>query len=71
MTLQSNILVYPNLLSLIRNLEEAGPVPPFASSVAAGFAGAVAAAASHTFDTAKSRSECIVVPKVWVCPYFN
>ncbi|CAD6260222.1 unnamed protein product [Miscanthus lutarioriparius] len=46
-----------------RNLEEAGPVPPFASSFAAGFAGAVAAAASHTFDTAKSRSECTVVPK--------
>ncbi|OEL36499.1 hypothetical protein BAE44_0002480 [Dichanthelium oligosanthes] len=46
-----------------RNIEEAGPVHPFASSVAAGFAGAVAAAASHTFDTAKSRSECTVVPK--------
>uniref|UniRef100_A0A804RKQ5 Mitochondrial carrier protein n=2 Tax=Zea mays TaxID=4577 RepID=A0A804RKQ5_MAIZE len=46
-----------------RNLEAAGPVPPFASSVAAGFAGAIAAAASHTFDTAKSRSECTVVPK--------
>ncbi|RLM73407.1 uncharacterized protein C2845_PM15G15200 [Panicum miliaceum] len=46
-----------------RNIEEAGPVHPFASSVAAGFAGAVAVAASHTFDTAKSRSECTVVPK--------
>lgn len=50
-------------MPLFRNLEEAGPVPPFASSVAAGFAGVVAAAASHTFDTAKSRSECTVVPK--------
>lgn len=46
-----------------RKLEEASPVHPFASSVAAGFSGAVAAAASHTFDTAKSRSECTVVPK--------
>ncbi|KAL6652342.1 hypothetical protein ACP70R_011267 [Stipagrostis hirtigluma subsp. patula] len=46
-----------------RQLEEAGPLHPFASSVAAGFSGVVAAAASHTFDTAKSRSECTVVPK--------
>ncbi|CAL5069015.1 unnamed protein product [Urochloa decumbens] len=46
-----------------RSIEEAGPLHPFASSAAAGFAGAVAAAASHTFDTAKSRSECTVVPK--------
>lgn len=53
-----------NLLSLLRNIEDAGPVHPFASSVAAGIAGAVAAAASHSFDTAKSRSECTVVPKV-------
>ncbi|KAL5213785.1 hypothetical protein ABZP36_002937 [Zizania latifolia] len=46
-----------------RKLEEAGPVSPFASSLAAGFSGVVAAAASHTFDTAKSRSECTVIPK--------
>ncbi|KAF7010064.1 hypothetical protein CFC21_024531 [Triticum aestivum] len=46
-----------------RNLEEAGPVPPLASSLAAGFSGVVAAAASHTFDTAKSRSQCTVIPK--------
>ena len=58
------ILISCNILLLIRNIEEAGHVHPFASSVAAGFAGAVAAAASHTFDTAKSRSECTVVPKV-------
>ncbi|XP_040378862.1 mitochondrial tricarboxylate transporter 1 [Oryza brachyantha] len=44
-------------------LEEAGPLSPFASSLAAGFSGVVAAAASHTFDTAKSRSECAVIPK--------
>jgi hypothetical protein len=48
----------------LRNLDEAGPVHPLASSLAAGFSGVVAAAASHTFDTAKSRSQCTVVPKV-------
>jgi hypothetical protein len=47
-----------------RNLDEAGPVHPLASSLAAGFSGVVAAAASHTFDTAKSRSQCTVIPKV-------
>lgn len=46
-----------------RNLEEAGPVSPIASSLAAGFSGVLAAAASHTFDTAKSRSQCTVIPK--------
>ncbi|KAI0500907.1 hypothetical protein KFK09_019125 [Dendrobium nobile] len=46
-----------------RSINEVGPVSPLASSLAAGFSGAVAAAASHPFDTAKTRSQCIVVPK--------
>ncbi|GAV73958.1 Mito_carr domain-containing protein [Cephalotus follicularis] len=46
-----------------RSNEEIGPLSPLAISVAAGFSGSVAAAASHGFDTAKSRSQCIVVPK--------
>ena len=36
-----------------------------AVSLAAGFSGSVAAAASHCFDTAKSRSQCTVLPKVF------
>ncbi|XVE65618.1 hypothetical protein DITRI_Ditri08aG0014700 [Diplodiscus trichospermus] len=43
--------------------EEIGPLSPLAVSLAAGFSGSVAAAASHGFDTAKSRSQCIVLPK--------
>lgn len=43
--------------------EEIGPISPLAVSLAAGFSGSVAAAASHSFDTAKSRSQCIVQPK--------
>ncbi|XP_007031682.2 PREDICTED: mitochondrial arginine transporter BAC2 [Theobroma cacao] len=43
--------------------EEIGPLSPLAVSLAAGFSGSVAAAASHSFDTAKSRSQCIVLPK--------
>ncbi|XP_077213308.1 mitochondrial substrate carrier family protein [Tasmannia lanceolata] len=43
--------------------EEIGPVSPLAASIAAGFSGSIAAAASHGFDTAKSRSQCIVMPK--------
>lgn len=43
--------------------EDVGPLSPFSVSLAAGFSGSLAAAASHTFDTAKSRSQCIVVPK--------
>lgn len=46
-----------------RSIDEVGPVSPLASSLAAGFSGALAAAASHLFDTAKSRSQCIVTPK--------
>lgn len=43
--------------------DEIGPLSPLAVSLAAGFSGSIAAAASHPFDTAKSRSECIVLPK--------
>ncbi|PKA47685.1 putative envelope ADP,ATP carrier protein, chloroplastic [Apostasia shenzhenica] len=45
------------------SINEVGPVSPMASSLAAGFSGAVAAAVSHSFDTAKTRSQCAVVPK--------
>lgn len=47
-----------------RSDEEIGPLSPLAVSLAAGFSGSLAAAASHGFDTAKSRSQCIVLPKV-------
>ncbi|KAJ7968152.1 Mitochondrial substrate carrier family protein [Quillaja saponaria] len=46
-----------------RSDEEIGPLSPLAVSLAAGFSGSVAAAASHGFDTARSRSQCIVQPK--------
>lgn len=37
---------------------------PLPASLAAGFSGSLAAVASHCFDTAKTRSQCIVTPKV-------
>lgn len=43
--------------------EEVGPLSPVAVSAAAGFSGSIAAVASHCFDTAKSRSQCIVLPR--------
>ncbi|XP_057974014.1 probable S-adenosylmethionine carrier 2, chloroplastic [Malania oleifera] len=43
--------------------EEVGPLSPLAVSLAAGFSGSIAAAASHCFDTAKCRSQCLVLPK--------
>ncbi|XP_059648095.1 mitochondrial arginine transporter BAC2 [Cornus florida] len=46
-----------------RSDEEIGPLPPLAVSLAAGFSGSIAAAASHCFDTARGRSQCIVLPK--------
>ncbi|KAJ8557610.1 hypothetical protein K7X08_003235 [Anisodus acutangulus] len=46
-----------------RSNEEVGPLSPLAVSLAAGFSGSLAAAASHGFDTARSRSQCIVLPK--------
>lgn len=46
-----------------RSDEDIGPLSPLAVSLAAGFSGSIAAAASHSFDTAKSRSQCVVLPK--------
>ncbi|XP_010242261.1 PREDICTED: uncharacterized protein LOC104586661 isoform X2 [Nelumbo nucifera] len=46
-----------------RSIEEIGPVSPLTASVAAGISGSMAAATSHCFDTATSRSQCIVIPK--------
>ncbi|KAK8472425.1 hypothetical protein PHAVU_002G206200 [Phaseolus vulgaris] len=43
--------------------EEVGPLSPFTVSLTAGFSASVAAAASHGFDTSRSRSQCNVVPK--------
>ncbi|KAM3360160.1 hypothetical protein P3S68_019872 [Capsicum galapagoense] len=41
---------------LLRSDEDVGPLSPLAISLAAGFSGSLSAAASHGFDTAKSRS---------------
>ncbi|MCL7043393.1 hypothetical protein MKW94_011138 [Papaver nudicaule] len=46
-----------------RTIEEIGHVSPLAASLAAGISGSVAAASSHCFDTAKSQSQCTVLPK--------
>ncbi|KAK2986933.1 hypothetical protein RJ640_009076 [Escallonia rubra] len=46
-----------------RFAEEIGPLSPLYVSLAAGFSGSIAAAASHCFDTARTRSQCIVLPK--------
>ncbi|VVB01101.1 unnamed protein product [Arabis nemorensis] len=43
--------------------EEVGPLSPIAISIAAGFSGAIAAAASHSFDTARTRAQCVILPK--------
>ncbi|KAH0942373.1 hypothetical protein HID58_002010, partial [Brassica napus] len=43
--------------------EEVGPLSPVAVSIAAGFSGAIAAAASHSFDTARTRAQCVILPK--------
>ncbi|PWA78658.1 substrate carrier protein [Artemisia annua] len=43
--------------------EDVGPLHPLAVSLAAGISGSVAGAASHSFDTAKCRSQCLVLPK--------
>ncbi|CAA0812420.1 Mitochondrial substrate carrier family protein [Striga hermonthica] len=42
---------------------EVGPLSPIALSLAAGVSGSIAAAASHGFDTTRSRSQCTVLPK--------
>jgi hypothetical protein len=44
---------------------------PLAVTLAAGFSGSVAAAASHGFDTARSRSQCTVLLKVWPLLLFD
>ncbi|CAK7331911.1 unnamed protein product [Dovyalis caffra] len=46
-----------------RSNEEVGSLSPVSVSLAAGFSGSIAAAASHCFDTAKCRSQCTVLPK--------
>ncbi|TKY59531.1 Mitoferrin protein [Spatholobus suberectus] len=43
--------------------EEVGPLSPLTVSLTAGFSASVAGAASHGFDTTRSRSQCTVVPK--------
>ncbi|KFK22902.1 hypothetical protein AALP_AAs72951U000200 [Arabis alpina] len=43
--------------------DEVGPLSPIAVSLAAGFSGAIAAAASHSFDTARTRAQCVILPK--------
>ncbi|CAN8232040.1 unnamed protein product [Cochlearia groenlandica] len=43
--------------------EEIGPLSPVSSTIAAGLSGAVAAAASHSFDTARTRAQCVILPK--------
>ncbi|CAL0306123.1 unnamed protein product [Lupinus luteus] len=45
-----------------RSDEEIGPLSPLGVSLAAGFSASLAAAASHGFDTARSRSQCTVLP---------
>ncbi|KAL0334457.1 UNVERIFIED_CONTAM: hypothetical protein Sangu_1601900 [Sesamum angustifolium] len=42
---------------------EVGPLSPVAVTLAAGVSGSFAAAASHGFDTSRSRSQCTVLPK--------
>ncbi|RDY13019.1 hypothetical protein CR513_02112, partial [Mucuna pruriens] len=48
---------------LPRSNEEVGPLSPLTVSLTAGFSASLAAAASHGFDTARSRSQCTVLPK--------
>lgn len=53
-------------MSRLRFNEDIGPLSPFTVSLTAGFSASVAAAASHGFDTSRSRSQCNVLPKVWM-----
>lgn len=43
--------------------DEIGPLSPISVSLAAGLSGLFAAAASHGFDTTRSRSQCTVIPR--------
>ncbi|XLU29883.1 hypothetical protein S245_065949, partial [Arachis hypogaea] len=46
--------------------EEVGPLSPLFVSITAGLSASVAAAASHAFDTTRTRSQCTVLPKIYV-----
>lgn len=46
------------------SLEEIPPLKPWQMSVSAGIAASGAAAVSHALDTAKTRSQATVIPKV-------
>ncbi|KAL2343763.1 hypothetical protein Fmac_005048 [Flemingia macrophylla] len=48
---------------LPRSNEEISPLSPWTVSLTAGFSASLAAAASHGFDTTRSRSQCTVLPK--------
>lgn len=48
---------------LPKSLEEIGPLSPLELSITAGLSGSIAGIVSHSFDTAKNRSQCIVTPK--------
>ncbi|KAM3282239.1 hypothetical protein P3S67_025884 [Capsicum chacoense] len=54
-------------LQISKSEEDVGPLSPLAVSLTAGLSGSLAAAASHGFDTAKSRSQCMVLPKNVLC----
>ncbi|KAF3517520.1 hypothetical protein DY000_02060709 [Brassica cretica] len=64
----SNSLIKSSLDELsFSSEEEVGPLSPLAISIAAGFSGAIAAAASHSFDTARTRAQCVILPKFGFC----
>jgi len=53
-----------DLCVMSRSLEDIDPLTPWQLSVTAGLAASVAAVASHPMDTAKTRSQATVLPKV-------
>jgi hypothetical protein len=53
-----------DLCVMSRSLEDIDPLTPWHLSVTAGLAASVAAVASHPMDTAKTRSQATVLPKV-------
>ncbi|XLU27509.1 hypothetical protein S245_063575, partial [Arachis hypogaea] len=46
--------------------EEVGPLSPLFFSITTGLLASIAAAASHAFDTTRTRSQCTVLPKIYV-----
>lgn len=48
----------------ISSLEEIPPLKPWQLAVTAGIAASGAAAISHTLDTAKTRSQATIIPRV-------